>query len=42
MPDDRVLVCFTGPWKNYSRGDLTRLPPTEAELVIKKELAEQV
>ncbi|MDM5067304.1 hypothetical protein OB952_07985 [Aeromonas salmonicida] len=40
IPDERVLVRFTGPWKNYSRGDLTRLPPAEADLVIKKELAE--
>lgn len=38
--DDRVLVRFTGPWKNYSSGDLTRLQPVEAELVIKKALAE--
>ncbi len=38
--DERVLVHFTGPWKNYSRGDLTRLSPAEAELVFKKALAE--
>ena len=38
--DERVLVRFTGPWKNYSRGDITRLSPAEAELVIKKELAD--
>lgn len=38
--DERVLVRFTGPWKNYSRGDLTRLSPAEAELVFKKALAE--
>lgn len=40
LPDERVLVRFTGPWKNYSRGDITRLSPAEAELVIKKALAE--
>ncbi|MGN5160358.1 hypothetical protein [Aeromonas dhakensis] len=40
IPDERVLVRFTGPWKNYSRGDITRLSPAEAELVIKKALAE--
>lgn len=40
--DERVLVRFTGPWKNYSRGDITRLSPAEAELVIKKALAEAV
>lgn len=40
IPDERVLVRFTGPWKNYSRGDLTRLSPAEAELVFKKALAE--
>lgn len=39
IPDERVLVRFTGPWKNYSRGDITRLSPAEAELVIKKTLA---
>lgn len=38
--DERVLVRFTGPWKNYSRGDITRLSPAEAELVFKKTLAE--
>lgn len=38
--DERVLVRFTGPWKNYSRGDITRLSPAEAELVIKKALAD--
>ena len=42
LPDERVLVCFTGPWKNYSRGDITRLSPAEAELVFKKALAEAV
>ncbi len=42
LPDERVLVCFTGPWKNYSRGDITRLSPAEAELVFKKTLAEAV
>ena len=40
LPDDRVPLRFTGPWKNYSRGDITRLPPDEAGLVIKKGLAE--
>ncbi|MFQ1692620.1 hypothetical protein ACK38U_08930 [Aeromonas veronii] len=40
--DERVLVRFTGPWKNYSRGDITRLTPAEAELVFKKALAEAV
>ncbi|MGV2923749.1 MULTISPECIES: hypothetical protein [Aeromonas] len=35
-----MLVRFTGPWKNYSRGDITRLSPAEAELVFKKTLAE--
>ena len=40
LPDERVLVHFTGPWKNYSRGDITRLSPAEAELVFKKALAE--
>ena len=40
--DERALVCFTGPWKNYSRGDITRLSPAEAELVFKKALAEAV
>ncbi|MGU5658684.1 hypothetical protein [Aeromonas veronii] len=40
IPDERVLVRFTGPWKNYSRGDITRLSPAEAELVIKKALAQ--
>ncbi|MDX7921949.1 hypothetical protein SJS82_08390 [Aeromonas media] len=40
--DERVLVRFTGPWKNYSRGDITRLSPAEAELVFKKALAEAV
>ncbi|QWL64904.1 hypothetical protein [Aeromonas jandaei] len=40
LPDERVLVRFTGPWKNYSRGDITRLSPAEAELVFKKALAE--
>lgn len=40
LPDERVLVRFTGPWKNYSRGDITRLSPAEAELVIKKALAQ--
>lgn len=40
IPDERVLVRFTGPWKNYSRGDITRLPPAEAELVFKKALAQ--
>ncbi|MDX7778294.1 hypothetical protein SJR98_09395 [Aeromonas hydrophila] len=38
--DERVLVRFTGPWKNYSRGDITRLSHAEAELVFKKTLAE--
>ncbi|MGU5545613.1 hypothetical protein ACV1CV_14660 [Aeromonas veronii] len=42
IPDERVLVRFTGPWKNYSRGDITRLSPAEAELVFKKALAEAV
>lgn len=42
LPDERVLVRFTGPWKNYSRDDVTRLSPAEAELVIKKTLAEAV
>lgn len=42
LPDERVLVRFTGPWKNYSRGDITRLSPAEAELVFKKALAEAV
>ncbi|CAJ1836692.1 hypothetical protein HLBENOHH_01987 [Aeromonas dhakensis] len=42
IPDDRVLVRFTGPWKNLSRGDITRLSPAEAELVFKKALAEAV
>lgn len=42
IPDERVLVRFTGPWKNYSRGDVTRLTPVEAELVFKKALAEAV
>lgn len=40
--DERVLVRFTGPWKNYSRGDITRLSPAEVELVFKKALAEAV
>ncbi|MCF5855602.1 hypothetical protein K3H44_09955 [Aeromonas veronii] len=40
--DERVLVRFTGPWKNLSRGDITRLSPAEAELVFKKALAEAV
>ncbi|WP_033136984.1 hypothetical protein [Aeromonas finlandensis] len=40
IPDERVLVRFTGPWKNYSRDDITRLSPAEAELVIKKTLAQ--
>lgn len=40
LPDERVLVRFTGPWKNYSRGDITRLSPAEAEVVIKKTLAQ--
>ncbi|WP_421188778.1 hypothetical protein [Aeromonas enteropelogenes] len=40
--DERVLVRFTGPWKNYSRSDITRLSPAEAELVFKKALAEAV
>lgn len=40
IPDERELVRFTGPWKNYSRGDITRLSPAEAELVFKKALAE--
>ncbi|MCF5889817.1 hypothetical protein K3H46_02085 [Aeromonas veronii] len=40
LPDERVLVRFKGPWKNYSRGDITRLSPAEAELVFKKALAE--
>lgn len=40
LPDERVLVRFTGPWKNYSRDDITRLSPAEAELVIKKTLAQ--
>ncbi|WP_139725220.1 hypothetical protein [Aeromonas dhakensis] len=38
--DERVLVRFTGPWKNYSRGDITRLSPAEAELLLKKALVE--
>lgn len=42
LPDERVLVRFTGPWKNYSRGDITRLTPVEAERVFKKALAEAV
>ena len=42
LPDERLLVRFTGPWKNYSRGDITRLLPAEAELVFKKALAEAV
>lgn len=42
LPDERVLVRFTGPWKNYSRSDITRLSPAEAELVFKKALAEAV
>lgn len=44
LPDELVLVLvrFTGPWKNYSRGDITRLSPAEAELVFKKALAEAV
>ncbi|RQM76217.1 hypothetical protein EHZ47_09190 [Aeromonas jandaei] len=40
LPDERVLVRFPGPWKNYSRGDITRLSPAEAELVFKKALAQ--
>ena len=40
LPDERVLVRFTGPWKNYSRGDITRLSPAEAEQVFKKALAQ--
>ncbi len=40
LPDERVLVRFTGPWKNYSRGDIARLSQAEAELVIKKTLAQ--
>lgn len=40
LPDERVLVRFTGPWKNYSRDDVTRLSPAEAEQVIKKTLAQ--
>jgi hypothetical protein len=40
-PDERVLVRFTGPWKNYSRGDVTRLPDAEARSVIAKGLAVQ-
>ncbi|MCS3793814.1 hypothetical protein [Aeromonas hydrophila] len=40
--DERVLVRFTGPWKNYSRSDITRLSSAEAELVFKKALAEAV
>ena len=40
VTDDRSLVRFTGPWKNYSRGDITQLPKAEAELVINKALAE--
>jgi hypothetical protein len=40
IPDERVLVRFTGPWKNYSRGDVTRLSPAAAELVLKKARAE--
>ncbi len=40
LHDERVLVRFIGPWKNYSRGDITRLPPAEAELVFKKALAQ--
>ncbi len=38
--DELVLVRFTGPWKNYSRGDITRLSPAEAELLLKKALVE--
>lgn len=41
QPDERVLVRFTGPWKNYSRGDVTRLPDAEARCVIAKGLALQ-
>ncbi|MGN5136640.1 hypothetical protein ACTG2E_23250 [Aeromonas veronii] len=40
LPDERVLVRFTGPWKNYSRGDITRMSPAEAELLLKKALVE--
>lgn len=40
IPDERVLVRFNGPWKNYSRGDITRLSPAEAELLLKKVLVE--
>lgn len=42
LPNERVLVRFTGPWKNYSRGDITRLAPADAELITKKALAERV
>lgn len=40
-PDERVLVRFTGPWKNYSRGDITRLHDAEARSVVAKGLAVQ-
>jgi hypothetical protein len=39
--DERVLVRFTGPWKNYSRGDITRLHDAEARSVVAKGLAVQ-
>lgn len=41
LPDNRVPVRFTGPWKSYSRGDVTKLQPEEANTVIRKELAER-
>jgi hypothetical protein len=40
VADDTVLVRFTGPWKNYSRGDVTRLAADEVLRVIDKGLAE--
>lgn len=40
VADDKVLVRFTGPWKNYSRGDVTRLAADEVLRVIDKGLAE--
>lgn len=40
VADDKVLVCFLGPWKNYSRGDVTRLAADEVLRVIDKGLAE--
>ncbi|MFQ2193299.1 RodZ family helix-turn-helix domain-containing protein [Aeromonas jandaei] len=40
VADDTVLIHFTGPWKNYSRGDVTRLAADEVLRVIDKGLAE--